>query len=52
MLSCNGIVLNYAFVLYNKVISKIDIIQDIAKELPTPPVKSCFLCDCWYVSEK
>ena len=34
MLSCNGIVLNYAFVLYNKSISKIDIVQNIAKELP------------------
>ena len=52
MLSCNGIVLNYAFVLYNKSISKIDIVQDIAKELSTPPVQSYFLCDCWYVSEK
>ena len=52
MLSCNGIVLNYAFVLYNKSISKIDIVQDIAKELPVPPIKSYFLCDCWYVSEK
>ena len=27
MLSCNGIVLNYAFVMYNKSISKIDIVQ-------------------------
>ena len=45
MLSCNGIVLNYAFVLYNKLISKIDIVQDIAKERPVPPVMSCFLCD-------
>ncbi len=52
MLSCNGIVLNYAFVLYNKSISKIDIVQNIAKELPEPPVMSYFLCDCWYVSEK
>ena len=52
MLSCNGIVLNYAFVLYNKAVSKIDIVQDIAKELPAPPVQSYFLCDCWYVSEK
>jgi len=34
MLSCNGIVLNYAFVMYNKSISKIDIIQNIANELP------------------
>lgn len=52
MLSCNGIVLNYAFVLYNKSISKIDIVRDIAGELPIPPVLSYFLCDCWYVSEK
>ncbi len=33
MLSCNGIVLNYAFVLYNKSIFKIDIVQNIAEEL-------------------
>ena len=52
MLSCNGIVLNYAFVLYNKSISKIDIVQNIAKKLPVPPVMSYFLCDSWYVSEK
>ena len=52
MLSCNGIVLNYAFVLYNNAVSKIDIVQDIAKELQTPPVQAYFLCDCWYVSEK
>ena len=29
-----------------------ELVQDIAKELPVPPVKSYFLCDCWYVSEK
>ena len=52
MLSCNGIVMNYAFVMYNKSISKIDIVQNIAKNLPVPPVMSYFLCDCWYVSEK
>lgn len=52
MLSCNGIVLNYAFVMYNKSISKIDIVQNMAKELPIPPVLSYFLCDCWYISEK
>ena len=38
MLSCNGIVLNYAFVLYNKSISKIDIVQNIAEKLPESPV--------------
>lgn len=47
-----GIVLNYDFVMYNKSISKIEIVQNIAKELPVPPVMSYFLCDCWYVSEK
>ena len=52
MLSCNGMVLNYDFVLYNKSISKIDIVQNIAKELPVPLVLSYFLCDSWYVSEK
>lgn len=52
MLSCNGIVLNYAFVMYNKSISKTGIVQNIAKELPVPPVMSYFLCDCGYVSEK
>ena len=29
-----------------------ELVQDIAKELPAPPVQSYFLCDCWYVSEK
>ena len=52
MLSCNGIVLNYAFVLYDKSISKIDIVQNIAKELPVPPVKSYFLCDSWYSTDE
>ena len=52
MLSCNGIVLNYAFVMYNKSISKINIVENIAKELPVPPVMSYFLCDCWYTFEK
>lgn len=52
MLSCNGIVLNYDFVLYNKSVSKIDIVKNIAGELPVPPVMSYFLCDCWYISEK
>ena len=52
MLSCNGIVLNYAFVMYNISVSKIDLVQNIARELPVPPAMSYFLCDCWYVSEK
>lgn len=50
MLSCNGITLNYAFVMYNKAISKVDIVKNIAEELPEAPVVSYFLCDCWYTS--
>lgn len=45
MLSCNGIVLNYAVVLYDKTMSKVKIVQEIADELPVPPVISYFLCD-------
>jgi len=48
MLSCNGIVLNYAIVMYDKSKSKIKIVQDIAGELPAAPVVSYFLCDSWY----
>ena len=52
MLSCNGIVLNYAMVMYDKSKSKIEIVCDIANELPEPPVLSYFLCDSWYTSTK
>ena len=50
MLSCNGITLNYAVILYDKTKSKIKIVQDIAAELPEAPVVSYFLCDSWYTS--
>ena len=52
MLSCNGLVLNYAIVLYNKSRSKIEIVQEIARELPVAPVLSYFLCDSWYTCAK
>lgn len=52
MLSCNGIVLNYTVVMYNKSQSKIQIVCDIADELPQAPVLSYFLCDSWYTSTK
>lgn len=52
MLSCNGIILNYAVILYDKSRSKIQIVQEIAAELPTAPVVSYFLCDSWYSSAK
>ncbi len=52
MLSCNGITLNYAMILYDKSRSKIQIVCDIAKELPEAPLPSFFLCDCWYSCAK
>lgn len=52
MLSCNGFILNYAVILYDKSKSKIQIVQEIAAELPTAPVISYFLCDRWYTSAK
>ena len=48
MLSCNGITLNYAVIMYDKTKSKIQIVQDIASELPNAPTVSYFLCDSWY----
>ena len=52
MLSCNGITLNYAVILYDRSRSKIQIVQEIARELPEAPVVSYFLCDSWYTSVK
>lgn len=52
MLSCNGLTLNYAIIIYNKSKSKIDIVREIAEELPVPPVISYFLCDSWYTTVK
>ncbi len=53
LLSCNGITLNYAVVLYDKeTASKIQIVCDLAAELPIAPVKSYFLCDSWYTCKK
>ena len=50
MLSCNGLVLNYAVILYDKTKSKIQIVKETAQELPEPPFPSFFLCDSWYTS--
>lgn len=52
MLSCNGLSLNYAIVLYDKTRSKIEIVQSIINELPRPPYSAYFLCDSWYASNK
>lgn len=48
LLTCNGLTLSYASVLYDKARSKIAITREIAEELPFPPGKGYFLCDCWY----
>lgn len=48
MLSCNGIVLNYAVIMYNKSQSKVKTVQDITEELPIPPVVSYLFCESWY----
>ena len=45
MLSCNGLSLDYAIVLYDKTRSKIEIVQSIINELPKPPGSAYFLSD-------
>ncbi len=52
MLSCNGITLNYAILIYDKSVSKIELVSKIASELPAAPVISYLLCDSWYVCDK
>ena len=52
LLSCNGITLNDSIIMYDKSVSKIDIVKQIAEELPTAPTMSYLLCDSWYVCEK
>ena len=52
ILHCNGITLNYANILYDKAKSKIQIVQEIALELPNAPLLSYFLCDSWYTCAK
>lgn len=45
LLSCNGITLPYSTILYDKSVSKLDIVKQIAKGLPAAPTPSYFLCD-------
>lgn len=52
MLSCGDLTLNYALILYDKSKSKIQIVREIAEELPQAPVPAYFLCDSWYTCEK
>ncbi len=52
MLSCNGIALNYAILMYDKSVSKIELVSKIASELPVAPVISYLLYDSRYVCDK
>ncbi len=40
LLSCNGITLPYDMILYDKSVSKIEIVKQIANELPVAPISS------------
>lgn len=52
LLSCNGITLNYTVLLYDKSMSKIQMVCNMAEQLPVAPVRSYFLCDSWYTAGK
>jgi hypothetical protein len=52
LLSCNGITLLYAIKMYDKSVSKIDMMCEIAQKLPTAPTLSYLLCDRWYTCKK
>lgn len=52
LFSCNGMTLPYAMILYDKTISKTDIVKQIAEELPVPPKTGYLLCDSWYTCVK
>jgi len=52
LLSCNGITLLYAVEMYDKSVSKIDKMCEIAQQLPSAPTLSYLLCDRWYTCRK
>lgn len=52
MLSCNGKTLLYTTIMYDKSVSKIDLVKQIAEELPEPLKTAYLLCDSWYVNSK
>lgn len=52
MLSCNHITLNYAILMYDKSASKIELVRQIAQQLPEPPGIGYLLCDSWYTCNK
>ena len=52
LLSCNGITLLYAIKMYDKSVSKISMMCEIAQKLPSAPTLSYLLCDRWYTCRK
>ena len=48
LLACNGKTFLYDIILYDKTCSKIEILKNVAEELPVALNISYFLCDCWY----
>ena len=49
LLSCDGLLLHYAIIIYDKnKMSKIDIAVDLINFLPKPINKDYVLCDSWY----
>ena len=52
LMSCNGITLNYGIIMYDKSKSKIELVKEIADELPVAPNVSYLLCDSWYACKK
>ena len=49
LLSCNGVTLEYTIEMYDKTVSKIGLVEQIARELPDAPNGGYLLCDSWYV---
>jgi len=49
LLSCNGVTLLYSIEMYDKTVSKIGLVEQIARELPEAPNGGYLLCDSWYV---
>ncbi len=52
LMSFNRFALLYDTIRFDKSVSKLDIVKQIAEELPKAPIPSYFLCDSWYVCEK
>lgn len=49
LLSCNGMTLEYSIEMYDKTVSKIGLVRQVASELPDASKSGYLLCDSWYV---